>query len=117
MCEAVILKVRRSGTSTVAPRSSRSRRCVRQSRTYGTLCSVTVSADSIAAAMQGSAEFFAPLTWTRPLSARPPVILNLSINFRGVKVGGILARPRRRGYLLQAQRDGARDALKVSVYV
>src|ERR1041384_8168082 len=115
MLAAVILCVRRSGTSTVAPRSSRRRRCVRQSRTYGTLCSVTVSADSIAAAMQGSAEFFAPLTWTRPLNARPPVILNLSINFRGVKVGGILARRRLRGYLVQAERDRARDALQVEV--
>ncbi len=38
-----------------------------QSRTYGTLCSVTVSGVSIAAARQGSAEFFAPLTVTRPL--------------------------------------------------
>jgi hypothetical protein len=34
---------------------------------------------SNAAAMQGSAEFFAPLIETLPLIGRPPTILNLSI--------------------------------------
>jgi hypothetical protein len=38
---------------------------------------------SIAAARHGSAEFFAPLTVTRPLKRRPPVILNLSIGCSG----------------------------------
>jgi hypothetical protein len=32
------------------------------------------------AAMQGSAEFFAPLIETRPRSGRPPLMRNLSIS-------------------------------------
>ena len=42
------------------------------------LCSVTVSDVSRAAAIQGSAEFFAPLIETRPRKGFPPVIRNLS---------------------------------------
>jgi hypothetical protein len=36
----------------------------------------------MAAAMHGSAEFFAPLIWTRPLKGRPPVMRNLSIGLK-----------------------------------
>src|SRR5262245_3712106 len=49
------------------------------SRAYGRLCRVIVSGVSRAAAMQGSAEFLAPLTRTRPSRGLPPTILNLSI--------------------------------------
>jgi hypothetical protein len=44
------------------------------------LCSVTFSAVSKAAAITGSAEFFAPLIATVPRSAFPPLIRNLSIH-------------------------------------
>src|SRR6266446_403582 len=50
-----------------------------KSRTFGMLCSVTFSAVSKAAAITGSAEFFAPLIATVPRSAFPPLIKNLSI--------------------------------------
>src|SRR5882724_107820 len=50
-----------------------------KSRTFGMLCSVTFSAVSKAAAITGSAEFFAPLIATVPRSAFPPLIRNLSI--------------------------------------
>src|SRR6267142_2692587 len=50
-----------------------------RSRTFGMLCSVTFSAVSNAAAITGSAEFFAPLIATVPRSAFPPLIRNLSI--------------------------------------
>src|SRR5215470_12458857 len=53
---------------------------VTKSRTFGMLCSVTGSAVSSAAAITGSAEFFAPLTATVPRSAFPPLIRNLSIS-------------------------------------
>ncbi len=77
-CAAVILCVLSSGVRTVAPISSSRRRCVMMSRTYGMLWSVTVSGVSSAAAMQGSAEFLAPLIETLPWSGRPPEIRNLS---------------------------------------
>ncbi len=51
-----------------------------KSRTFGMLCSVTFSAVSKAAAITGSAEFFAPLIATVPRSAFPPLIRNLSIH-------------------------------------
>ena len=50
-----------------------------RSRTLGMLCSVTFSAVSNAAAIAGSAEFFAPLIATVPRSAFPPLIRNLSM--------------------------------------
>src|ERR1044072_6377892 len=50
------------------------------SRTYGRLCRITVSPLSNAAAMQGKAEFFAPLIETRPRNSRPPVMRNLSMS-------------------------------------
>ena len=53
---------------------------VTRSRTFGTLRTTTLSAVSSAAAMAGSAEFFAPLTATAPRSAFPPLIKNLSIH-------------------------------------
>src|SRR5882762_924394 len=51
-----------------------------KSRTLGMLCSVTFSDVSKAAAITGSAEFFAPLIATVPRSAFPPLIRNLSIH-------------------------------------
>src|SRR5260370_32477296 len=51
-----------------------------RSRTFGMLCSVTCSSVSKAAAIAGSAEFFAPLISTVPRSAFPPLIKNLSIH-------------------------------------
>src|SRR5579859_6283141 len=50
-----------------------------RSRTLGRLCTATFSAVSKAAAITGSAEFFAPLIATEPRSAFPPRIKNLSI--------------------------------------
>ena len=50
-----------------------------RSRTFGMLCSVTGSAVSSAAAITGSAEFFAPLIATVPRSVFPPLIKNLSM--------------------------------------
>src|SRR5881227_3622352 len=53
---------------------------VTRSRTFGTLRTTTLSAVSSAAAIAGSAEFFAPLIATAPRSAFPPLIRNLSIH-------------------------------------
>src|SRR6267378_710256 len=50
-----------------------------RSRTFGMLCSATFSEVSSAAAITGSAEFFAPLIATVPCSTFPPLIKNLSI--------------------------------------
>ena len=50
-----------------------------RSRTFGMLCSVTFSAVSNAAAIAGSAAFFAPLIATVPRSAFPPLIKYLLI--------------------------------------
>src|SRR6516225_2177571 len=52
---------------------------VTRSRTLGTFRTTTLSEVSSAAAITGSAEFFAPLTATLPRSAFPPLIRNLSI--------------------------------------
>src|SRR6516165_810970 len=49
------------------------------SRTMGMLCSITGSEVSNAAAIAGSAEFFAPLIATEPCNRLPPRIRNLSI--------------------------------------
>src|ERR1700747_1726549 len=58
---------------------ARSFAMVMMSRTVGTLCSVTASGVSSAAAIRGRAEFFAPPIVTLPGSGFPPQILNLSI--------------------------------------
>src|SRR5207253_2791440 len=52
---------------------------VTRSRTLGTFRTTTLSEVSSAAAITGSAEFFAPLTATLPRNAFPPLIRNLSI--------------------------------------
>src|SRR5277367_6396565 len=52
------------------------------SRTWGIFSSTTSSSVRIAAAMQGSAEFFAPLTRIVPSSGLPPRITNLSMTAR-----------------------------------
>src|SRR5882724_5961316 len=54
---------------TLAPMNARSLLMVMRSRTLGILCTVTWSAVSRAAAITGSAEFFAPLTQTVPSCA------------------------------------------------
>src|SRR6266446_4994904 len=64
---------------TLAPMNARSLLMVMRSRTLGILCTVTWSAVSRAAAITGSAEFFAPLTLTVPCRGLPPLIRNLSI--------------------------------------
>src|SRR6266850_3568906 len=63
-----------------------------RSRTFGMLCSVTGSAVSSAAAIAGSAEFFAPLIATVPRSAFPPLIKNLSMPFRCRHLSSLLRR-------------------------
>src|SRR5437763_895350 len=65
--------------------------------------------------MHGSAEFFAPLIVTRPLNARPPMIRNLSM--LSSDFPRILARRLNPRLLGEPKRDGARDALQVTVYV
>src|SRR5437879_5812853 len=52
---------------------------VTRSRTLGTFRTTTLSEVSSAAAITGSAAFFAPLTATLPRNAFPPLIRNLSI--------------------------------------
>ena len=64
---------------TDAPMYARSLPMVTMSRTMAMLCSVTGSAVSSAAAITGSAEFFAPLMATVPCSALPPLMTNLSM--------------------------------------
>src|SRR5947199_4141091 len=64
--------------------------------------------------MHGNAEFFAPLIVTRPSRARPPLMRNLSM--LSSDFPRILTRRLRGGLLRQPQRDGARDALQVTVY-
>ena len=49
------------------------------SRTWGMFSRVTSSSVRMAAAMQGSAEFFAPETRIVPTSGLPPRMTNLSI--------------------------------------
>src|SRR3989475_7504644 len=63
-----------------------------RSRTFGMLCSLTLSAVNKAAAITGSAEFFAPLIATVPRSAFPPLIRNLSIPPFSLCRGRALAR-------------------------
>src|SRR5205814_8678938 len=61
-----------------------------KSRTFGMLCSLTLSAVSKAAAITGSAQFFAPLIATVPRSAFPPLIRNLSLPPRDFSLSGRL---------------------------
>ena len=56
-----------------------SRRSVSMSRTWGMFSSVTSSSVRMAAAMHGSAEFFAPETRMVPTSGLPPRMTNLSM--------------------------------------
>ena len=69
----------RSGLSTWQRMCASSLAMVMMSRTCGILCRCTASAVSSAAAMAGSAAFFAPLICTAPSSGLPPWILNRSI--------------------------------------
>src|SRR5260370_35045023 len=69
-----------SAGQTLADMKASNFRMGMMSRTMGTLRRVTGSAVSNAAAIAGSAEFFAPLIVTVPCSGLPPRIRNLSIH-------------------------------------
>ncbi len=60
--------------ATAIPRCRSTRACVCTSASCGTFCSCTGSEAKMAAAMIGSAAFFAPLQRTSPCKAVPPVI-------------------------------------------
>src|SRR5580692_6749030 len=70
-------------SSTSAPIEVSSFRSVSMSRTWGIFSSTTSSSVRIAAAMQGRAEFLAPLTRIVPSSGLPPRMTNLSMRARG----------------------------------